>query len=50
MDLWLLNHPDVRANARVRALSDYLAQAVPPELERQLAAPGPRAKRLRRAR
>jgi DNA-binding transcriptional LysR family regulator len=34
MNLWLLNHPDVRGNARVRALSNYLAQAVPAELER----------------
>jgi DNA-binding transcriptional LysR family regulator len=34
MNLWLLNHPDVRGNARVRALSAYLAQAVPVELER----------------
>jgi DNA-binding transcriptional LysR family regulator len=32
--LWLLNHPDVRGNARVRALTTYLAQAVPPEIER----------------
>ena len=34
MGLWLLNHPDVRGNARVRALSGFLAQAVPAELER----------------
>lgn len=34
MNLWLLNHPDVRGNARVRALTQYLAQAVPQELER----------------
>lgn len=34
MGLWLLNHPDVRGNARVRALTAYLAQAVPAELER----------------
>ena len=34
MGLWLLNHPDVRGNARVRALSAFLAQAVPVELER----------------
>jgi DNA-binding transcriptional LysR family regulator len=38
MGLWLLNHPDVRGNARVRALSGFLAQAVPQEIERQLAA------------
>ena len=34
MGLWLLHHPDVRGNARVRALSAYLAQAVPQEIER----------------
>jgi DNA-binding transcriptional LysR family regulator len=34
MNLWLLHHPDVRGNARVRALSAYLAQAVPLELQR----------------
>jgi DNA-binding transcriptional LysR family regulator len=34
MGLWLLNHPDVRGNARVRALTGFLAQAVPAELER----------------
>ena len=34
MELWLLNHPDVRGNARVRVLSTFLAQAVPLELER----------------
>jgi DNA-binding transcriptional LysR family regulator len=34
MNLWLLNHPDVRRNARVRALTQHLAQAVPQELER----------------
>jgi DNA-binding transcriptional LysR family regulator len=34
MGLWLLNHPDVRGNARVRALTAYLAQAAPAELER----------------
>lgn len=34
MNLWLLNHPDVRGNARVRTLTQYLAQAVPQELER----------------
>ncbi len=34
MGLWLLHHPDVRGNARVRALASYLAQAVPLELER----------------
>jgi hypothetical protein len=34
MGLWLLNHPDVRGNARVRALSGFLAQAVPAEIAR----------------
>ena len=34
MGLWLLNHPDVRGNARVRALTQYLAQAVPQEIQR----------------
>jgi len=34
MGLWLLNHPDVRGNARVRALCDFLADAVPKELAR----------------
>jgi len=34
MGLWLLNHPDVRGNARVRALAAHLAQAVPLEIER----------------
>lgn len=34
MGLWLLHHPDVRGNARVRALSGYLAEAVPLEIER----------------
>jgi DNA-binding transcriptional LysR family regulator len=32
--LWLLNHPDVRGNARVRALSTFLTDAVPDELAR----------------
>ena len=34
MGLWLLSHPDVRGNARVRALATHLAQAVPLEIER----------------
>jgi DNA-binding transcriptional LysR family regulator len=34
MPLWLLHHPDVRGNARVRTLNAYLAQAIPLELER----------------
>jgi DNA-binding transcriptional LysR family regulator len=34
MGLWLLNHPDVRGNARVRALSDFLFENVPGELAR----------------
>lgn len=43
MALWVLHHPDVRGNARVRALAGFLAQAVPAELER-LAATGPTCK------
>ncbi|NRF67587.1 LysR family transcriptional regulator [Aquincola sp. S2] len=43
MGLWLLHHPDVRGNARVRALMGWLAKAVPPEMER-LAACGPTGK------
>jgi len=34
MGLWLLNHPDVRSNARVTALSRHLATAIPQELAR----------------
>ena len=34
MGLWLLSHPELRGNARVRALAAHLAQAVPQELER----------------
>ena len=45
MDLWLLHHPDLRANARVRALAGYLANAVPPELAR-IARDGHRCERL----
>jgi DNA-binding transcriptional LysR family regulator len=33
MDLWLLSHPDLRGNARVKALADHLASAIPAELE-----------------
>lgn len=43
--LWLLSHPDVRGNARVRALASHLAQAVPVELER-LELAGPTCKTL----
>ncbi len=32
--LWLLSHPELRGNARVRALAAHLAQAVPQEIER----------------
>jgi hypothetical protein len=46
MGLWLLHHPDVRGNARVRALTQWLADAVPAEIER-LAAAGPTSARLR---
>jgi DNA-binding transcriptional LysR family regulator len=34
MDLWVLTHPDLRGNARVRALMDHFVEAVPKELER----------------
>jgi len=34
MGLWLLNHPDARGNARVRALSGFLSRTVPEELAR----------------
>lgn len=34
MGLWLLNHPDVRSNARVTALSRHLAAAIPEELDK----------------
>jgi DNA-binding transcriptional LysR family regulator len=37
MELWLLTHPDVRGNARVRALLDYLAEQVPVVLNRLVA-------------
>jgi DNA-binding transcriptional LysR family regulator len=33
MDLWVLTHPDLRHNARVRALMEHLADALPGELE-----------------
>jgi len=36
MDLWVLSHPDLRGNARVRALADHLATTVPAELTRLL--------------
>jgi DNA-binding transcriptional LysR family regulator len=36
VDLWLLSHPDLRGNARVRALVEALAAAIPAELERIL--------------
>jgi DNA-binding transcriptional LysR family regulator len=35
MGLWLLHHPDVRGNARVRLLMRWLADELPAELERQ---------------
>lgn len=37
MGLWLLHHPDVRGNARVRLLMHWLAEAVPAALEQQAA-------------
>jgi DNA-binding transcriptional LysR family regulator len=33
MGLWLLHHPDVRGNARVRLLMQWLADQIPRELE-----------------
>lgn len=39
MALWLLHHPDVRGNARVRLLMQWLAEALPKELA-QLTAGG----------
>ena len=36
MELWLLSHPDMRGNARVRTLADHLAATVPAELARLL--------------
>jgi DNA-binding transcriptional LysR family regulator len=35
-DIWLLTHPDLRGNARVRALSDHLAANIPREMEKIL--------------
>lgn len=34
MGLWLLHHPDVRGNARVRLLMQFLADALPAEVDR----------------
>lgn len=34
MGLWVLSHPEVRGNARIRALAAFLAEAAPAELER----------------
>ncbi len=36
MNLWLLTHPDVRDNARVRALLLHIAERTPPLLEKLL--------------
>jgi DNA-binding transcriptional LysR family regulator len=33
MELWLLSHPDLRGSARIRALTEHLAAALPKELE-----------------
>jgi DNA-binding transcriptional LysR family regulator len=33
MELWLLSHPDVRGNARVRALLQHLAEQIPSKLD-----------------
>lgn len=50
MDLWLLHHPDVRGNARVRALIQHLADTVPVEIKR-LVEEGPAcAQQIKRAR
>jgi hypothetical protein len=32
MELWLLSHPDLRGSARIRALTEHLAAALPKEL------------------
>lgn len=40
MGLWVLSHPDVRSNARVRALAGFLADAVPAEIARLVDAGG----------
>ncbi len=31
-DMWLLHHPDLRRSARVRALADFLIEAIPAHL------------------
>ena len=36
MELWLLSHPDLRGNARVRALAEHLTTTIPEELARLL--------------
>ena len=36
MELWLLSHPDLRGSARIRALTEHLAAALPKELEKIL--------------
>lgn len=33
MPIWLLSHPDIRGNARVRALSQHLVAHLPPAIE-----------------
>lgn len=45
MPVWLLSHPDSRSNARVRALSQFLAERIPLELT-QILARGPCADSL----
>lgn len=58
MDLWVLTHPDLRNNARVRALMEHLTASIPPELEGIVErgpkcahfAPCPEAQRRTRAR
>lgn len=36
MNVWLLTHPDVRGNARVRALLQHIAERTPPLLAQLL--------------
>lgn len=45
MGLWLLHHPDVRGNARLRTLMQWLAAEVPQQIA-QVSAGGPVARQL----
>jgi len=49
MGLWILSHPDVRGNARIRAVAAFLAEAVPQELKRIAAADAVRGRRSGKA-